>query len=158
MYKHNQSPVHLDLRGFPSPGGVLFPTLDREHNAIDLAQLAFQPSATTMRLFHPRLPWYVDIVATHQNGIMISDVFEALSSQLQMPIRGMHFWNKELGDEGRRKITRAFEMRCRERPELMPQGVLRVDFLGESCVFQGLVRGAKGMCEIKTMKAQGIRL
>lgn len=83
---------------------------------------------------------------------MISDIFDALTNQLLMPIHGRHFWNEDLTAADRARITTAFQVRCRDRPDLIPQGVLRVDFLGERCVFQGLVRGAKGMWEIKTTR------
>ncbi|KAF9052164.1 hypothetical protein BJ165DRAFT_1340180 [Panaeolus papilionaceus] len=102
-----------------------------------------------MRLFHPKLPWYIDIVARHTNGITVVDLFEQMHRQLHTPILGRHFWNDELGQEERGEITRAFVRRCRGEVEKVRKGVVQLDFLGRKVVFEGLVRGPKGIWEMK---------
>lgn len=151
LYKPTQAPVQLDLRGFHrSP--VIFPTLDRPHNEIDMAQLAFQPSAQFMRLVHPRLPWYVDVTPTHANGITVGNILEALMARLSVPIHGRHYWTEALSAGERKMISDAFAQRAAGRPEVISQGVCFVDFLGDRYVFLGLARTTKGLWEIKTTR------
>ncbi|KAF9477290.1 hypothetical protein BDN70DRAFT_934364 [Pholiota conissans] len=155
LYKPPYPPIDYDLRNASAPfdpGMITFATLDRPHNDIDLAQLACQPASSFMRLLHPRLPWYIDVYSSHPNGVTVFDIFRAITAQLGTPIHGRHFWNESLSAGDRAAITAAFQLRCRGREALIPRGVLQVDFLGDKCLFQGLVRGAHGMWEIKTTK------
>ena len=143
--------MELDLRGLqPSP--IIFPTLDRAHNDIDMAQLAFQPSAQFMRLVHPRLPWYIDVTPTHTNGITVGNILDALMTRMSVPIHGRHFWTEALSAGDRKMISDAFALRTRQRPEIVSQGVCFVDFLGDRYIFLGLARTTKGLWEIKTMR------
>ncbi|KAF8960502.1 hypothetical protein BDZ97DRAFT_1833170 [Flammula alnicola] len=137
IYRPTYPPIYYDLREEPfAPEVVEFLTLDRPHNDIDFAQLACQPGFAFLRLFHPRLPWYIDVHQSHPNGVTIFDIFSQMTAQLHTPIHGRHYWNEALS---------ATDRECRMNTHLIPNGVLQVDFLGDKSVFQGLSRGPRGL-------------
>lgn len=146
--------IYLDLRTNPlSPGSTLdFPSLAREPNSLDLAQLVTQPSAQALRLYHPRLPWYIDINQTHPNGVTLFDVLGQMWQQLDLQISGKHWYNEEVDDKLRAAITDAWTERCGGNEVEMSQGVKRIDWLRGKVIFEGLVKGKNGMWEIKTKK------
>ncbi|KAF8649114.1 hypothetical protein AX16_006012 [Volvariella volvacea WC 439] len=150
-YATPNPPIELDLRDDPrDPNNLIFTQLQRPHNNMDFLQLATTPSCQFMRLYHPRLPWYIDVRQTQENGISVWDVLTQMYAQLTVQIQGRHFWNDELTDSDREKITRAFQERCDGDQEEISHGVLQVDFLGPKIIFEGLLRGKNGMWEIKT--------
>ena len=137
----NQPPVYHDLRDNPLALEYIdFRNLQRDHNDIDFAQLVLQPSSPFMRLFHPRLPWYIDIQQSHPNGVTVYDVFSQMNQQLHLPIQGKHYWNEDLGESDRSSISAAYQARCNGDTKRMTTGVLRVDFLGKKFIFEGLTR------------------
>lgn len=153
LYLPNQPPVYHDLRDHPLALEYIdFRNLQRDHNDIDFAQLVLQPSSPFMRLFHPRLPWYIDIQQSHPNGVTVYDVFSQMNQQLHLPIQGKHYWTEDLGESDRSSISAAYQARCKGDPRQITTGVLRVDFLGKKPIFEGLTRGSKGLWEIKTAK------
>ncbi|TFK60553.1 hypothetical protein BDN72DRAFT_828853 [Pluteus cervinus] len=148
-------PIHLDLRDNPlEPGALEFPNLQRLHNDLDFAQLATTPSVPTLRLYHPRLPWYIDVHQTHCNGVTVFDILTQTFAQLMVQIQGRHYWNDVLDDEDRTKIVEAYSVRCEGDQDEIGHGVLQVDFLGNKVIFEGLARGRNGMWEIKTRKEE----
>ncbi|KAG5654743.1 hypothetical protein H0H81_003751 [Sphagnurus paluster] len=150
-YKANLPPVFVDIRYEPNLT-LEFPQIlqaGRVHNHLDLAQLATQPAAQDMRLFHPLLPWYIDITAYHENGITIHDVIRQLFMQLDVPIQARHWFNEELDDSIREKMNREFEVRAGGNPAEIGQGVKRVDFLRGRVFFEGLAKSRNGLWEIK---------
>jgi len=153
LHSQTQPPVYHDLRDNPLALEYIdFRNLHRDHNDIDFAQLALQPSHPVMRLFHPRLPWYIDIQQSHPNGVTIYDIFSQMNQQLHFPIQGKHYWTEELSDADRTAISAAYQSRCKGDPRQCSIGVLRVDFLGKRPIFEGLARGSRGLWEIKTSK------
>lgn len=153
LYSPNCPPINYNLLETPfHTSSVEFLNLNRSHNEIDFAQLACQPSAHFLRLFHSRLPWYIDIQQVRPNGITVLDVLTQIHAQLYTPIYPRHFYNEELSDADRAEITRAFHLRCRGDPTYISRGVLQLDFLGEKVVFEGLARGTRGLWEIKLSK------
>ncbi|KAF9522182.1 hypothetical protein CPB83DRAFT_139071 [Crepidotus variabilis] len=153
LYTQQNPPVYCNLIETPfHTSSIEFLNLSRPHNDIDFAQLACQPSAPFLRLYHPRLPWYIDIRQVHPNGITVLDVLSQMHAQLHTPIHGRHFYNEDLSDIERTEITRAFQNRCRTDPALISRGVLQLDFLGKRVVFEGIVRGPRGLWEIKLSK------
>ena len=153
LYSPNHPPVYHDLRDHPlTLEYIEFRNLQRDHNDIDFAQLVLQPSFSFLRLFHPRLPWYIDIQQSHPNGVTVYDVFSQMNQQLHQPIQGKHFWNEDLAESDRSSISAAFQARCKGDPRKIASGVLRVDFLGKKPIFEGLSRSSKGLWEIKTAK------
>jgi len=105
-----------------------------------------------MRLFHPRLPWYIDIQQSHPNGVTVYDIFSQMNQQLHQPIQSKHYWNEDLGELDRSSISDAYQARCKGDLRLLATGVLKVDFLGKKPIFEGLTRASKGLWEIKTAK------
>ena len=153
LYTSSAPPVYHNLLEIPfHPSSIDFSNLNRPHNEIDFAQLAFQPTASFVRLYHPRFPWYIDIQQVHPNGITVLDVLRQMHDQLHQPIHGRHFWNEEFTAQDRAAITQAFQRRCRGDRDLIQRGVVQLDFLGPRVVFEGLVRGPKGHWEIKFAK------
>jgi len=59
-----------------------------------------------------------------------------------MQTQDKHFFNEELN---RSHLTNAFNSRVGSSPPLYAAGTLRVGFLGHKCVFEGLVKGARGV-------------
>ncbi|KIM49913.1 hypothetical protein M413DRAFT_15656 [Hebeloma cylindrosporum] len=143
-------PIYFDLRD--DPNEIHFLHLNRPHNHIDLDQLVTQPSSSSLRLSHPRLPWYIDVVQVFPNGITVRDIFEQIHQQLHAPIQDHHFFTEELNEMDRSRLTHAFQRRVGDDLSLHEAGILRIDFLGDKCVFEGLVRGTRGMWEMKTTR------
>ncbi|GLB40819.1 hypothetical protein LshimejAT787_0900340 [Lyophyllum shimeji] len=150
-YKPHQPPIYLDLR-FPPPLTLEFLQLRRAPNQLDFAQLATQPAAQGMRLVHPLLPWYIDVVQSHENGITVHDVVWQMCVQLDVPIQARHWYNEELDAAALEKMNRQFQLRTAGNPEEAARGVKRVDFLRGRVVFEGLVRTRNGLWEMKTRK------
>ncbi|KAF8888724.1 hypothetical protein CPB84DRAFT_1733144 [Gymnopilus junonius] len=156
-YDPSNPPIYYDLRITTfDPRDVEFLNLPghRLANHIDFAQLAVQPTCAFMRLSHPRFPWYIDITQSHPNGVTVFDILSQMHAQLHTSIHPRHFWNEELGEQERAALTKTFQERVKGAPELVQRGVLQVDFLGEKCVFEGLVRGQKGVWELKLGREQ----
>jgi hypothetical protein len=156
LYNQQVPSIYLDLRTNPlSPASSLdFPSLARQPNSLDLAQLVTQPSAQELRLYHPRLPWYIDITQTHPNGVTLFDVLGQMWQQLDLQISGKHWYNEEVDDKMRAAITEAWNERCGRNEVETSQGVKRIDWLRGKVLFEGLVKGRNGMWEIKTRKLE----
>ncbi|KAF5313730.1 hypothetical protein D9611_010096 [Ephemerocybe angulata] len=156
QFDNARPPIALDLRQNPlnlPPHSTLFLNLSRPHNNIDFAQLATSPATSHMRLYHPLLPWYIDVRAAHPNGVTVYDLLTQMYRQLMMPITGRHFYNEDFGEEERAAVTRAFAVRVGRDEGETGRGVVQVDWLGDRVVFEGLVRGKGGMWEVKTARA-----
>ncbi|KAH0581569.1 hypothetical protein H2248_011276 [Termitomyces sp. 'cryptogamus'] len=110
-YIDSNTCVIYDLRFFPDPQTLSFPILGRTYNHIDFAQLATNPPVSHMRLFHPLLPWHIDVYKKIDNGIMVEDVIMQVYLALQSQIGARHYFNEELGNETRERIVRAYERR-----------------------------------------------
>jgi len=118
----------------------------------DLARFVTEPPVQYMRLYHPRLPWYIDVTASDPVGATLQELFARIHKILSSPISASDFFNTDVTDQERGKITMAWRERCQYNKELMSQGVKRVDFLMKDCIFIGLAKGKEGMWEIKTRK------
>ena len=110
------APVEWDLRypPLPTPGQrhFLFSSLhNRGPTPYDLAGFATEPPLPLMRLYHPRLPWYIDIVAQDPVGVTLKEVFDGIWETMSKQVREADYWNSEVEDEERAKINRAFETR-----------------------------------------------
>ncbi len=148
-------PLAFDLRCSIMEGhNILFQTLGRKYNEVDLAQLAVHPAAPVLRLFHSRLPWYIDIHPSHPNGVTVFDVLVQLSRQMQAPIHSRHYYNETLDSTDRAALAKYFKDRIRGRRGEREKGILQVDFLGEKSVLEGLVRSKQGMWELKTRRPE----
>ncbi|KAG6830521.1 hypothetical protein H0H87_007819 [Tephrocybe sp. NHM501043] len=148
-YSPNDPHVTYDLR-LHLDHGLDFPRLEYKYNYIDFAQLATNPPVDQMRLFHPLLPWYIDVVQHHQNGITIQDVLWQMHLQLNVPIISRHFYNEDLPSPNKERIYKAFIARANGDPEEINMGIKRIDFLEDKYTFVGLVRSKNGHWEMKT--------
>lgn len=141
-------PVTLyDLRREPLT--VMFRELDHPPLASDMDHSATRPPTQYMRLYHSRLPWYIDIKANGAPYISLADFFSQLSAALNRQISKYDFYNNELDDEDRDVVTRAFFERCRYEDEKM-EGVKRVDYLRGKCEWMGLIPAKNGMWRLRT--------
>jgi hypothetical protein len=98
-----------------------------------------------MRLIHPRLPWNIDVYATNPTGVDLGDLFRAIWTYLRIPIQQTDFWNNEMSDTDRDKISHVWKVRCDGDPFERECGVTRVDFSRKHVVLEGLVKGCNGM-------------
>ncbi|KAE9404707.1 kinase-like protein [Gymnopus androsaceus JB14] len=96
-------PMRIDLR-YPIQSqlqNIIFPLLRRPPTSIDLAQMATEPPTPHMRFFHPRLPWYIDVVSVDVGmdvmGLTVDEVLEGVWKELQRPIKSQDFYNEEMG-------------------------------------------------------------
>ncbi|TEB26144.1 hypothetical protein FA13DRAFT_1737797 [Coprinellus micaceus] len=115
---------------------------------------ATTPSASWMRLYHPALPWYIDVESSRSRGITVLDVVQEVHNQLMIPLTERDMWNEGMNEEMRKSVAQSVRSRtgksaggkhiaCGLKP-------LRLDFLGNNYIFEGLVKGTDGMWEIKT--------
>ncbi|VDB85504.1 unnamed protein product [Peniophora sp. CBMAI 1063] len=151
------APVHYDMRHPPLPTPhqthFSFSSLhNRPPTPYDLAGFATEPPLPLMRLYHPRLPWYVDVVAQDPVGVTLREVFEGIWEVMSRQVRESDYWNSEVEDEERAKIDRAYAIRCTIDPTARQGGVRKVDFLMRECIFLGLSKGREGMYEMRTRK------
>jgi hypothetical protein len=93
-------------------------------------------------------------VQSHTNGVTVYDVLVQIFQQLDLPITGKHWWNEEIDDVLRGKMTAAFHDRTREHQEEAVRGVKRVDYLRGRYIFEGLMKGRNGLWEMKTRRME----
>ncbi|KAI5898108.1 uncharacterized protein SCHCODRAFT_02721494 [Schizophyllum commune H4-8] len=106
----------------------------------DLMRSATQPPVAHMRLYHYRLPWYIDIVGAAGRAVTVHDVLTQLHTHLSVALRVEDVDNEELCDDDRDDIRRACWRRC---GAMQPDKLRRVDFLCELTVFEGLMRNVE---------------
>lgn len=150
LFKPGEPAMYWNLRYPPGVDYIDFMKLNRPYNRIDMVQLATSPPANQMRLYHPRLPWYIDVFMREPNGITIGDILLTIHGQLSTQIHQRHYYNEEVDDAHRGVLSAAFGDRCGNRREEMEKGVLQVDFLADKYVLLGLMKGKNGMWEMKT--------
>jgi len=119
------APVSLDLRN--DPMSVRFHHLNRPFNQYDLLQFACDPPVNSMRLYHDKLPWYIDIQARNPSGVTIYDLFDQMHDSLMEPIRDKHYYTDEMDDEDRAKIAWAFKERCGNNQNEISKGIRKID-------------------------------
>ncbi|KNZ73612.1 hypothetical protein J132_10700 [Termitomyces sp. J132] len=103
-----------------------------------------------MRLFHPLLPWYIDVFKSVDNGVTVQDVIMHVYFQLQTQINARHYFNEELRSGTRERITEAYTQRTQGQDQEKMKGIKKVDYLEEKNIFVGLVRTRNGLWEMKT--------
>ncbi|KAH0826796.1 hypothetical protein J3R83DRAFT_5219 [Lanmaoa asiatica] len=146
-YSKSRPITMYDLRR--DPVTLMFRDLARPPLAIDMDHTVTLPPTQYMRLYHSRLPWYIDIRANGAPFISLADFFQQLFAALSKQISKYEFYTNELDDEDREVLTRAYFERCRFEDEKM-QGVKRVDFLRGKYEWMGLAPGKNGMWRLKT--------
>ncbi|KAJ3796333.1 hypothetical protein GGU11DRAFT_686004 [Lentinula aff. detonsa] len=158
-----QIQLHASQRNqFGFGSGGIFPYLGRPPSRIDLAQMACEPPSPHMRFYHPKLPWYIDVISSLTSPSPFSShlPLTPLSSHSTLPSPGYSpAYNHEMYGQSqppqtaRDLVTIAFRARCKAAGEIS-KGVRRVDWLGidGEWVWTGIVRKSSGMWEIKTRK------
>ncbi|KDQ56151.1 hypothetical protein JAAARDRAFT_195354 [Jaapia argillacea MUCL 33604] len=140
-YTPKQPPVAYDMR-LDFEGTVCFVHLNRHIEFEDLAQYTTEPPVYQMRLYHPLLPWYIDIRPNSGPGCVLGNLFASIYAKLRKEIGKLDFYNNGLDDEEREEIIDAWFLRCGlEGGEAKKYGVRRVDFLKDQVIFEGLVYG-----------------
>lgn len=149
VLRHDRT-VILDLRH--SQHLLIIPALGRPVVANDLMKPCTNPPTLFMRLYHTRLPWYIDVVPFGSGSyVTLGDLFMTICQFLAGPIRSQDFHNNELDAEDKEQLRQTWEARCYNKKERM-EGVKRVDFLREKYMFVGLTRGKNGMWQLRTGK------
>jgi hypothetical protein len=131
---------------------VRFHDLGRHFDRNDLMQYACDPVVPFMRLYHEKLPWYIDVWAHNRTAVTIHELFDQMHDSLMLPILSKDYYNEELDDQDRLKVAEAFKDRCGGQDIEISQGVRRVDFLRGRVIFEGISRGKNGMWELKSRK------
>ncbi|KAK1227064.1 hypothetical protein PQX77_009946 [Marasmius sp. AFHP31] len=105
-------PISLDLRLSPGIPSTLTPTLNlltlpknpHKLSQIDLVQFATHPPTSNMRLFHKRLPWYIDVVS-RTGYVTVQDIIYALHNTLtgsggggRSQVTAAEYWCGEMGE------------------------------------------------------------
>lgn len=147
-YSKSRPITIYDIRREPLT--LVFRELDRPPFADDMDHSVTHPPTQYMRIYHSRLPWYIDIRANGASYISLADFFQQLFAALNKQVSKHDFYNNELDDEDRDVLTRTYLDRCRNKDEKM-EGVRRVDFLRGRFEWMGLVPGKNGMWRLKTV-------
>ncbi|KAF8124576.1 hypothetical protein EV363DRAFT_1403141 [Boletus edulis] len=146
-YSKSRPLTIYDLRREPLT--LMFRDLERPPLANDMDLAVTRPPTQYMRIYHPRLAWYIDIRANGAPYISLADFFQQLFAALNKPISKFDYYNNELDDEDRNILTHIYLDRCRSQEEKQ-EGVKRVDFLRGKIEWMGLVAGKNGMWRLKT--------
>ncbi|KAG1788749.1 uncharacterized protein HD556DRAFT_1244745 [Suillus plorans] len=142
--------VILDLRY--SQHSIIIRELRRPVVANDLMRPCTNPPTLFMRIYHSRLPWYIDVVPSGNGSyVTLGDVFMHICQSLARPICYDDYYNDELDADDREELKQAWQERCNSKKERM-EGVKQVDFLREKYMFLGLTRGKNGMWQLSTGK------
>ncbi|KAF5361064.1 hypothetical protein D9756_004465 [Leucocoprinus leucothites] len=159
-YHAGQPPISHDLR--IDPFSTRNPILHAQTSTndypnpfseLDMAQFATTPQAKFLRLFHPKLPWYIDIHQSFPNGVTVGDILTQMYGQLGQQILPRHFWNDVLNEKDRKDIGKAYRRRTGLLKSGAEHGILWIDFLCGEVIFEGFVRHKGGLWEIKTRNA-----
>ena len=114
----------------------------RPHFPLELQEAATNPPVTFLRLRHSLLPWFIEVNANTSPGdlriITIGHLLSMIHLELRRQIEHNDFYNEDVSEEDRQRITAAFTTRTRDDAEDYSKGVRRIDFLGEEFVFVGI--------------------
>ncbi|KAF7330808.1 Protein kinase domain-containing protein [Mycena venus] len=145
------SALFAPLRAIPSPPRIL--------NSAELGQSAFDPGLTTLRIVHPRIPfWPIELelpaemaAANLVSSITLGDVLVHLHRGMHQLVTRVQWESLDMEVQG--DVTEAFVARCRAeamRSQVPPEqlqdrevairneGLKRVDYLLGKTVFKGL--------------------
>lgn len=144
-------PMELDLRRNPKELKIF--SLEHTLSPLDFTRFACEPPLPRMRLFHPRLPWYIDVHAQNPAGVMFLELFMAIWCCMFTLVREDDFYNSRMNPDAQEQIKRASEERCSTgTSEAHATGIRRVDYLMGHVIMQGLKKAGDGMWEIKTRR------
>lgn len=146
--------------------GTLYTRMNRAMNRVDFSQMATMPAAGFMRLYHPNLPFVIDVTTDLKNGVSVFDVLQKIFVQINQQIRGRHYWTEALTSGDRRALETAFSERVVQfagepvGSDMWNRGFCQIDFLGAAgrkFIFEGLVKGKNGTWEMKIRKVGSAR-
>lgn len=123
--------------------------MPRDDVAVELSRPACHPPLSCMRLFHPRLPWTIDVHASRSSGITLRDLFSAIWTSLRRRVRHEELFSYETTETVKETIVASCSLRSRGDVGTA-KGLRRVDFLRSRVLFEGLVQDQSGMWEIMT--------
>ncbi|KAF9443028.1 hypothetical protein P691DRAFT_645602, partial [Macrolepiota fuliginosa MF-IS2] len=103
-----------------------------------------------IRLWHRRLPWYIDIVSTGYGGVTIGDILEQIHEDLFRHITPYDYWTTDLSSSQREQIDRSCNKRGLSMNHAEP-AICRIDFLHDAFIFAGLAPSSNGTFQMKTM-------
>ncbi|KAF9262613.1 hypothetical protein L218DRAFT_831206, partial [Marasmius fiardii PR-910] len=103
---------------------------------------ATDPPVRFMRLYHPLLPWYIEITSTDSSGITIYELLSVLMQQLSYQVTSKEFYSKWITGAEREAIWKAALKRSGTSE------IRRVDFLMNQTMFNGLEKGERGAWKI----------
>lgn len=121
----------------------------RNTNA-DYCEMATTPAVQQLRMYHPSLPWYIDVKARNSYGITVGDVYHQLYESLRSVVPGEEFYTNELDADDREAIIKALEARCGKSQRKRKLGMMRVDFMKLDVLFLGLEKSDDDMWLMKT--------
>ncbi|KAI0338071.1 hypothetical protein BDW22DRAFT_1338754 [Trametopsis cervina] len=142
--------MYLDLRD--NPVKVYFRSLGRPTNPWDLTRFACEPPLQVMTFYASNFPWYIEAHSSNPSGVTLHDMFFAIWTCLMTPITNEDYYNNEMDEASREKISEAWSVRCGDKKEERAMGVRRVDFLMEKVALEGVMRGKDGMFELKVKR------
>ncbi|KAG7091375.1 hypothetical protein E1B28_010415 [Marasmius oreades] len=119
----------------------------RRHRVLTFTE-SFEPATVPpvnmMRLYHPLLPWYIEIKAREVTGITIYELLSVLMQELSCRVTDQEFDSQWVtGDEREAILHAALE---RDGTSV----IRRVDFLMNQTVFNGLEKGESGKWKFHT--------
>ncbi|PPQ77580.1 hypothetical protein CVT25_011372 [Psilocybe cyanescens] len=144
--------IFYDIRVRPSPeSGLLVMGSLQPASSDDVYQLATSPPTQRLLIWHPKLPWKIEIEASAPSGISVLDIWIGIHEQLRCTIGHHEYYTVELTSEDRQMLSDVFKQRCGGDAVEMVGGLRRVDFLGQDFCFAGLSRSYNETWEMKTM-------
>ncbi|KAH9939797.1 uncharacterized protein BXZ73DRAFT_43513 [Epithele typhae] len=151
-------PMHLDLR--QPPTAITFrdaPSGPQAHSHAHWLRLpTCTPPRPRVRLFHKRLPWYIDVAGHNGVLVVLAEVFWSLYACLMTQIGDGDFHNILMDDRARTAIAEAWLERSSVSEEERKKGILRLDFLLGEYIMEGVREVDGGLWEICTRKQDEI--
>ncbi|KAI0783720.1 hypothetical protein C8Q75DRAFT_833348 [Abortiporus biennis] len=151
-YLRYMSPPQMSWEVREPPEHTIFYALPQT-TLWDFSRLAADPPEQHMTLYSPYYPWHVEVNAAHLPGITFHELFAAIWISLNEVITTDDWYNTEMTESVRDKISLAYNIRCGTNETQRRSGVRRVDFLMERTVLEGFSKGTKGRWEMKLKKS-----
>lgn len=139
-----------DLR--QTPDHVWFHDLNRKVNEWDMTRFVCEPPLPVMTFYNQNWPWYIEATSSNPSGVTLHDMFWAIWTCTQRPIAEEDWYNNEMDDLARAKITDAYDERCGRDVQERSHGVRRVDYFMGRFVLEGITKGKDGMFELKVRR------
>ncbi|KAK7472212.1 hypothetical protein VKT23_000334 [Stygiomarasmius scandens] len=146
ILKYKAPPNHRllwDLRVYPLSQSEICTRKLVPLTAAQLYRPATEPPTKKMRIYHDRLPWYIDIREYSTGGITVLDVLEQISEFLHHTALDCDYGQDLFSYPERMAINDAARIRYSFT-------TARVDFLLHEYMFLGLTKDKQGRWKMKT--------